>query len=258
VRQNPLLTWLIATVRRPSVWLLLILFLFITFLENAQLLRQTFLIHLGLTRYTTERILYLLPVIWAAFLFGWKGGAVTSLAAAACMLPRAIFSSPSREDALVEIIAVFIVGNLMSYSLGSLRRERERSAKLRAAQEELQFFLQQITRAQEEERKRIARELHDDTIQSVVVLCQQIDEMVSSVKGLPRKARTHLDELHQQANTIMREVRRLSEDLRPAVLDNLGLVSALEWLVADVEKYSGIPAKLTITGIERKYSTEVE
>ena len=249
---------LIAAVRRPGLWFVVVLFLLVTFLQNTELLKHQSLVNLGITRYTIERILYLLPIFWAAFLFGWKGGAITSLAALAGMVPAAVLASPDREDALLEISAVFIIGGLMSYSLESLRRERERSAKLEVAEKELQFFLQQITRAQEEERRRIAWELHDETVQSLVALCQQIDDLASGVKRLPMEARARLEDLHEHANTIMQEVRRLSQDLRPATLDNLGLVPALEWLVSNMERHSGTSTRLEVIGSERRFSTEAE
>jgi two-component system sensor histidine kinase DegS len=258
VPRKLLVTRLITTMRRPGVWLFIALFLLVTFLQETEILKhQAFLANLGINRYTIERILYLLPIFWAALLFGWRGGAITSLAALAFMLPSAILSSPNLEDALVEITGVFIIANLMSYSLESLRKERERRSKLEQAQQELQFFLEQVTKAQEEERKRIAWELHDDTIQSLVALCQQIDE-VSGIKGLPRQARSRLQELRERSDTIMREVRRLSQDLRPATLDNLGLVAALEWLASDVARYSGLHTDVKVAGAERRFSTEVE
>lgn len=258
MRQKPFIIQLSKTIRRPGLWFLVILFLSITFLEYTQLLRQTFMINLGLTRYTIERILYLLPVIWAAFLLGWKGGVAVSLFAVASMLPRALISSPNREDSLIEIFFVFVIGNLVSYSVGALQSEKERAAKLKAAQDELQFLLHQITRAQEGERKRIARDLHDDTIQSLVVLCQKIDYTISRTEKLPPQAREHLEELYQQTNRIMQDVRRMVQDLRPAVLDNLGLISALGWLATDMEKYSGVPTDLKIIGTKRRFSNEVE
>jgi two-component system sensor histidine kinase DegS len=258
VQQKHRTNRLIAAVRRPGLWFVVVLFLLVTFLQNTELLKHQSLVNLGITRYTIERILYLLPIFWAAFLFGWKGGAITSLAALAGMVPAAVLASPNREDALLEISAVFIIGGLMSYSLESLRRERERSAKLEVAEKELQFFLQQITRAQEEERRRIAWELHDETVQSLVALCQEIDDLASGVKGLPRKARSRLEGLHQQANAIMQEVRSISQDLRPATLDNLGLVAALEWLASNMERYTGTATHLEIIGSERRFSTEVE
>jgi two-component system sensor histidine kinase DegS len=259
VPQRPIASWLRAIVPKPGFWFVVALFVLVSFLQNTELLKHySSLVDLGITRYTIERILYLLPIFWAAFLFGWKGGAITSLVALADMIFPAVLSSPHREDALVEIGAVFIIGGLMSYSLESLRRERERSIKLAAAEKELQFFLQQITKAQEDERRRIAWELHDETIQSLVALCQQIDDLASGVKRLPMEARARLEDLHEHANTIMQEVRRLSQDLRPATLDNLGLVPALEWLVSNMERHSGTSTRLEVIGSERRFSTEAE
>ena len=124
--------------------------------------------------------------------------------------------------------------------------------------ENLQFYLRQITRAQEEERKRIARELHDDTVQYLVVLTRQLDDLASSSKGLSREEKLKLEDLRQQVNNIMEGVRRMSHDLRPATLDRLGLLPALEWLGTNVEKHSGIKVEVTTLGSERRLPAEVE
>jgi len=124
--------------------------------------------------------------------------------------------------------------------------------------ENLQFYLHQITRAQEEERKRIARELHDDTVQYLVVLTRQLDDLASSSKGLSREEKLKLEDLRQQVNNIMEGVRRMSHDLRPATLDRLGLLPALEWLGTNVEKHSGIKVEVTTLGSERRLPAEVE
>ena len=124
--------------------------------------------------------------------------------------------------------------------------------------ENLRFYLRQITRAQEEERKRIARELHDDTIQYLVVLARQLDELASGGRGLSKEERARLEDLRHQTNSIMEGVRRLSHDLRPATLDRLGLLPALEWLAASVENISGITVKVKAQGAERRLPAEVE
>jgi len=124
-------------------------------------------------------------------------------------------------------------------------------------QENLRFYLHQVTKAQEEERRRISHELHDETIQALVALSRQLDTLASSDKGLPEDSRLRLEELRQQVNNTMQSVRRLSQDLRPAALDRLGLLSALEWLVSDVKEYSGIAMKINVIGTERRLPEEV-
>jgi len=125
--------------------------------------------------------------------------------------------------------------------------------------ENLRFYLRQVTRAQEEERKRISHELHDDTIQALVVLSRQLDTLASGDKGLSKENRLRLDGLWQQTDNILRGVRRLSQDLRPAALDRLGLLPALEWLASDATEYSGIATKVNVMGKrERRFPEEIE
>ncbi len=128
----------------------------------------------------------------------------------------------------------------------------------RRMRENQRFYLQQITRAQEEERERIARELHDDTIQYLVVLARQLDDLANSSKTMSKEDKASLENLRQQTNSIMEGVRRLSHDLRPATLDRLGLVPALEWLASSIEKLSGIDVKVEKSGTERWLPGEVE
>ncbi|MCJ7828318.1 MAG: PAS domain S-box protein, partial [Dehalococcoidia bacterium] len=125
-------------------------------------------------------------------------------------------------------------------------------------QESLRFYLGQITMAQEEERKRIARELHDETIQSLVVLARQLDDIASGGKGLSEYKKIQLDILRERINNVMADVRRLSQDLRPPALDRLGLLPALEWLASDIGKRSGMNIEVTVKGVSRRFSPEVE
>ena len=380
---------LIRIIRRPGFWLILVLLVLITLSHYKEALEYpAFLTHLtanlGLGRPAFERILYLAPIVWAGFIFGWRGAVITSLTAFACILPRIVFISPHPVDALFETSAVFIVGNVLIISFHALRKEREYRTQLETAQQELRvseksyrqlfenahdaiwlhnldgnfitankatgkltgyrveelttmnarsllsdeslnlarqvrskllknepveqpyeqrlirkdgseavvqlatslvlnqdkpvafqhigrditeqkrmqenlrFYLHQVTKAQEEERKRISHELHDETTQALVVLSRRLDTLASSDKGLSEDSRLRLEELRQQVNNIMQSVRRLSQDLRPAALDRLGLLSALEWLASDVAEYSGIATKINVLGTERRLPEEVE
>lgn len=124
--------------------------------------------------------------------------------------------------------------------------------------ENLDLYLSQVTKAQEEERKRIARELHDDTIQSLVVLSRRLEDAAASGKGLPDDKRILLENLRQQTTSIMDGVRRLTQDLRPSTLDRLGLLPGLEWLANDMSRYSGITTKVKVVGEGRRLPPDVE
>ncbi|MGD9118537.1 MAG: histidine kinase, partial [Dehalococcoidia bacterium] len=109
----------------------------------------------------------------------------------------------------METSIVFIIGNVLAISFASLRKEREYRKQLEISQKEhqktaeelkviqqnLRYYLQQATKAQEEERKRISHELHDDTIQALVVLSRQLDSLASKKGGMSEENRVRLEEL---------------------------------------------------------------
>jgi len=125
-------------------------------------------------------------------------------------------------------------------------------------EENLQYYLQKATEAQEDERKRISRELHDETIQALVVLSQQLDLLASRSKDLSDADRKAVEKLQQDTVDIMTGVRRLSQDLRPAALDRLGLEPALEWLANEVRNYSGMEINIISTGEKRRLAEHEE
>ncbi len=127
------------------------------------------------------------------------------------------------------------------------------------AEKSLRNYLREITRAQEEERRRIARELHDETAQDLVVLSRQLDSFViSATNRLPAEDISYLEGLRQQTEKISEGVHRFSQDLRPSVLDDLGLVPALEWLTSDLTKHFSIAVEMKVMGKVRRFPPEVE
>jgi signal transduction histidine kinase len=122
----------------------------------------------------------------------------------------------------------------------------------------MRYYIEQITRAQEDERARIARELHDDTIQSLIVLSRQLDALAKADERKAPARAEQLHELRQDADDVIQGVRRFSRDLRPSTLDDLGLVPALEGLAAAMTETDRIQTGLWVTGERRRLSPEVE
>jgi len=118
--------------------------------------------------------------------------------------------------------------------------------------------LQEITRAQEEERKRIARELHDDTVQVLGSLSRQLDNLIRKKHGFAPNEVLFLKDLQAQLNRGVQGVHRLVQNLRPSLLDDLGLIPALKSLAKGIQESDGIVTDLKVLGEERRFSPEVE
>ncbi len=128
----------------------------------------------------------------------------------------------------------------------------------RRMQENLRFYVQQVTKAQEEERKRIARELHDDTAQRLIALSHQLENFASDNKNLSPDDVELVNKLRDQLKDTLQAVRYFSQDLRPPMLDDLGLLPAVEWLTDDLQKQFGIKAELRLIGTARRLIPEAE
>jgi signal transduction histidine kinase len=127
--------------------------------------------------------------------------------------------------------------------------------------ENMRFYVRQITRAQEDERKRIARDLHDDTIQALVAFSRRLDALRPASHAdreqWPAAALERIGELQDQMDEVIKGVRRFSQALRPSVLDDLGLLPALEGLVSLTEQ-AGIQTRFEVLGDKRRFSPEAE
>ncbi len=116
---------------------------------------------------------------------------------------------------------------------------------------------QELLRAREEERKRLARELHDEIMQTLVGLNYGLSKLdthhaVSEDNG-------QVSKLQLQLHQIMGDLRRICKELRPPALDSLGLVSALRSLLREIEAESNVPIELVVDGDkETKIPEELE
>jgi len=139
-------------------------------------------------------------------------------------------------------------GVLVGYE-GTVEHITERKlaeARLRTTLDEVRTLSGRLTKVQEGERTRIARELHDEL--GVGLTCLKIDlsrlhTMVSegAGAGARKKAGDKIRSMVEQIDTTIASVQRLVTELRPAILDDLGLVAAVEWQCQDFQKRTGIP-----------------
>jgi len=118
----------------------------------------------------------------------------------------------------------------------------------RKMQENLEYYIRHITRAQEEERLRISRELHDSTAQSLIVIMHQLEKFLLSSKHLIVSDSRFLYRMVEQVKEILQEVRQFSRDLRPSILDDLGLIPSVEWYIEELGSIHGINISLSVQG----------
>ncbi len=138
-------------------------------------------------------------------------------------------------------------------SLDSITRHNEelelrvirRTKQLEQNRRRLSILLDEVIQAQEEERKRIARELHDETSQALAALGMSVDiAKMALVDGTLKDV--GIDELRTKVNQILEGLHHLIRDLRPPVLDDLGFESAVKWLLERHLGQRGIRYRLTV------------
>jgi two-component system sensor histidine kinase UhpB len=114
----------------------------------------------------------------------------------------------------------------------------------------------QIINAQEEERKRVARELHDETSQvltSLLISLAVLEESITSPE-----ARNRIAETRRLAHQTLRAIRNLSLDLRPSALDDLGLLPALRWYIKEYQQKFSLSVDFQASGLKERLPTEIE
>ncbi len=145
------------------------------------------------------------------------------------------------------------------------RRVEERTAQVQALLEELQAkeevrtrLLDSVINAQEEERKRIARELHDETGQALTGIIMSLEAAQEALSREPEAARERLQKAGNLASQSIDGIRHLVVGLRPAALDDLGLVPALRAYVESRLGEKGIELEMEAIGLRERLSPSVE
>jgi signal transduction histidine kinase len=108
----------------------------------------------------------------------------------------------------------------------------------------------------EEERRRLARELHDETLQSLIALNQRVQLTRLSVNGTA--SMESLDEIQRITENTIQELRRVARALRPLYLEDLGLVAALEMLAHETQQVHDLEIHFQSNGVEQRLSPEAE
>ena len=135
----------------------------------------------------------------------------------------------------------------LAHTFNTMLEAIDESARQRASQ---------IINAQEEERKRIARELHDETSQLLTSLLISLAILEESIQT--EEARKRIADTRTLAHQTLRAIRSLSIDLRPSALDDLGLLPALRWYLKEYQQKCSIDVEFHATGLKDRLTAEME
>ena len=150
------------------------------------------------------------------------------------------------ETILTALVLGAIIAGASVFRISSL--EKESAAHRRAselAEERLRLLSQQLVSSQEQERKALSRELHDEIGQLLTALRMELGNLE---RTRPPASDPHLEQAKKLAESTLRTTRDIAMGLRPAMLDVLGLGPALEWQVREFSRRYGTPVRLEVDG----------
>lgn len=129
------------------------------------------------------------------------------------------------------------------------KRSDEQRRRTEAAEQELRQLSRQLVDAQEAERKSISRELHDEVGQMLTALRMELRNLRDLRTATESEFNAHADSAKRLAEQSLRALKDLAMGLRPSMLDDLGLGSAIQWQVRQFSKHTGIPVDVRIQAL---------
>jgi signal transduction histidine kinase len=164
---------------------------------------------------------------------------------ALCLAHRAAFSN----YAVIQTVAQHLG---MALANAHLYTEVQDKEKLRGQ------LLERAVAAQEEERKRIARELHDEMGQMLTALGVGLGGVEQTMAQDTELARYQIAELKNMMMRAIDSLRQFISDLRPSVLDDMGLVAALRWIAQQYAERTGLAMNVEVIGAKRRLASQIE
>jgi signal transduction histidine kinase len=210
--------------------------------------------------------------LWAAVAFAWYGLAGQIFTRASPLPPSAtinqalfleLFGFPVQLMRAVAagVAALFVIRFLRSFEVETQRQISElQAARLEDAERREALrgeLLRRVVAAQEAERQRIARELHDETGQALTATGLGLRGVATLLQRDAARAANNLRELEKLVAHSLDELQHLIADLRPSHLDDLGLPATLRWWVGELEKRGAMSVKVEVVGDERELAHTV-
>jgi signal transduction histidine kinase len=207
--------------------------------------------------------------LWAAVAFGWYGLVGQFFVAPSLLFPSNIVNADLFQQLLgfpIQIFravtasaaAFFVIRFMRAFQVETEAKIEElKEARLRESEQREALrgeLFRRVVSAQESERQRIARDLHDETGQSLTAIGLGLRGLGNTLTKDPTRAADTLHKLEALTSDSLSELQRLISDLRPSHLDDLGLPAALRWYAGKVAERTGLKIRVDIFGEERPIS----
>ena len=211
--------------------------------------------------------------LWAAIAFAWYGLVGQLFIRPSLLWPSTFLNSDLFYDIFgfpvqllravaALLVAIFVIRFLRSFEVATQRKIDElQAARLEEAQRREALrgeLLRRVVAAQEAERQRIARELHDETGQALTAIGLGLRGASSALRQDREKAAHNLRQLEGMVDHSLNELQRVIADLRPSHLDDLGLPAALRWYGNEIQNRTTLLVAVEISGEARDIPPEVK
>lgn len=200
-------------------------------------------------------LIFLIASLSSGVIFGFKGAIYTIAVTALFLIPKLIQWSPSSYVGVL-LSRTAVIGTLsitVAYLVSRERSARLNSQLLNEKMKEIirekDRFFKLASEAQENERRRISRDLHDDSLQLLAAVLLQLDGAINAQSA--EKANAQMLRAKETISQTSEAIRRYCEALRPRLLDTLGLVASIEWIGRELERNSGIKVDFATEGESR-------
>jgi signal transduction histidine kinase len=155
----------------------------------------------------------------------------------------------TRRMTLVSSLLGLIVAGVAGYGNHLLQKQADQQRSYtERAERELRSLSSQLVHAQEQERRTISRELHDEVGQTLTGLGIELANLEHLRDGSQSEYRSHLADAKQLTEETLRTVRNIAMGLRPSMLDDSGIVPAVRWQASELSRRTGTPVELQIEG----------
>lgn len=203
-------------------------------------------------------ILFLIPILYSSWIFKVRGTLISWAIFIVAVMPKAILTATNFES--VTIISLFalvalLLGLLLALEYNFDIRKKVNFNKSRNIR---WHYLARLIKIHEYERQYVARKLHDNVIQSLLVIANKVHAIEANDRSILPETKKNIEKLETMLLLVIDDVRRLSQGLRPGVLDNVGLLPVLKWQADRISQESGIKVEVRVNGLEHRLSPESE